>query len=96
MIGKRKVGGPERDRNLEEGVAQLSDDGAALVGVVIAGQEETLVGARRRGHIHRQQLEVVLALQVREEVGFERLCTIDSCMRMQSGTATLEFDFAGL
>lgn len=51
-----------RGTHLQEGVAQLGDDAAALVDAVVAGQVQPLVLPGRRRHIHRQQLEVVLAL----------------------------------
>ncbi len=51
-------GGP----HLQEGVSQLGDDAAALVDAVVTCEIQPLLRARRRRHVHRQQLEVVLAL----------------------------------
>lgn len=54
--------------HIEEGVAQLAHDGAAVVDALIALQIDALLRPRRTWHIHRQQLEHISPLVHRMHV----------------------------
>ena len=49
---------------MQEGVSQLGDHAPASVRLFVPLQVQALLRPRGRGHIHRQQLEQVLALYI--------------------------------
>lgn len=51
---------------IEEGIPHLAQDGAAVVGALVAFQVDALLWARRARHVHCQQLEQVPSLHQME------------------------------